>query len=78
MNKCEGKCSLSVSTEAIKSSWWEKTAQEKGISAKSYKTICANCHGFMKGDKNATVISHGICNKCTKILYPEYWEDLKG
>ena len=32
------------------------------------KVVCAWCKCHMKGDVNATNVSHGICDKCFKAV----------
>lgn len=41
------------------------------------KTICANCKKYLSGDpEEKENISHGLCKKCIRKLYPEYAEEI--
>lgn len=40
------------------------------------KTICANCLKHLRGEVTAARISHGICNDCLRVLYPEFAEEI--
>lgn len=42
---------------------------------KDIKTICMHCKKHLKGPKNSTVVSHGICEECFKKYHDDEEDD---
>lgn len=43
----------------------------------SINTVCCNCHKVMSGPEVAHQTSHGLCETCAKILYPDIFPELQ-